>query len=376
MFNWFFRSNSSLFRDWLDNNSYNEQLSKRIISSLLFTFVFPFTFTIVWILILDSYMGYDHFVQKSISENMISSKGHSSENIIIFEYDNNFNEKYNSSPKREDIFELAKKVIDKGAKLVILDYVFLSHGEGINIEKEYLEKIIIGSKVFNVGNISIDVPLSLDLNEYREVLNGNWGHVQLNDTLDRYGKIYSINHLTSDEDIENPNRTIWPSISTVAYSLGELNISGSELRSLLIDKDYNSKKIGNISKVNPNSSQLILFPYLPQYFESRSAWWAEYTLKDSSLIGKYVFISDTWNRSKDHYSIGASTSNELLDRGLSTMNLISRSAEKSIIPGVFAQASALENLINGDIINLDRNVYVVLLDIFVFLIVYYIIFSL
>ncbi|WP_235219172.1 hypothetical protein, partial [Vibrio nigripulchritudo] len=87
MFNWFFRSNSSLFRDWLDNNSYNEQLSKRIISSLLFTFVFPFTFTIVWILILDSYMGYDHFVQKSISENMISSKGHSSENIIIFEYD-------------------------------------------------------------------------------------------------------------------------------------------------------------------------------------------------------------------------------------------------------------------------------------------------
>lgn len=329
-------------------------------------------------MLIDWYDGNDYFSSVASANYVKRTYDEKNSQIVIFEYGSVPNDSSRKKDSRENILALANKIIERGAKVVILDYTFSPEKGVINLPEENIDKIIFGSQIVKFGHGKREAPPPVNVSEGTEV---NWGHVYLADTLDDSNFIRSIKHVKTEVDVNHKiiseEDTIWPSLSLVAYAKGEHNMSSEQLRTKLYEHLKNNesvKSIAGLEALQPDISQALVFPYIPTHFETRPAL-NSLSLSYRPLEGKYVFIASTWDRSVDHYSIGNDVQMSLPNRILNMMNLVTNDNATTTIPGVYGHAVALENLLNGKILNTKRDTLDFGVEIGVFVTLYFVLFS-
>jgi hypothetical protein len=358
----------SIFNTVRNITAYNIIKSKGsfFTSAILYLFN-PLPFAIFWVLVFSVYFKVDIFTHFAISEKneVISKSQPYSKDIAIIEFDQDSMQNLgNNADSRHNIFKLVDHILDLSKpKLIILDYKLTqNHSEKIVYKKKYINKVIWGSVPIYYGNKYSEPGYSSgsfdfnseDLKTELEI-NKPWGHLLLTASPD------INNSVSSTQLAKRPKKgtlytdiDISPSLSFLAYSIGEKSKNGDELRKKLFNIDQTcTHEIFNFLNNCNDLFRNMRFnvPPLPSYFLSYPSYMVKQSPNElipnlDELNGKYIFISSTWNKKADHFKSTISSELSILTNTFEMSELFAINSGQHLIPGVYFHASILENILN------------------------------
>ncbi|MCE9688265.1 CHASE2 domain-containing protein [Shewanella sp. AS16] len=302
----------------------------------LITFIYPTFTALVVISLLDSFTGNDMFAIGAVRAIERKYVSNNIKNIALVTFDRNILSDSKLPESREDIIQLAVKLVEGGARLVVLDYVFRYGKDTPPIPKSLTNKIIVGSSIEQIGSKFVEIIPPKNLLP-DEVLMGNWGDISLYDTEDKYGAVNSLVYYYENNDL-------YLSLALAAYNRALNGQSNQEL------KNHGKRIPLGLLK---NSRYWLTVPSNIHELDSRtySAWTFEYDLMmgAADIQDKTVFVASTWDISEDHFYIGSDSTNSFFKRILIWAGLSTSNGKNGKEPGVYAHISAYLNLLDGKI---------------------------
>ncbi|MGI9834053.1 CHASE2 domain-containing protein [Vibrio vulnificus] len=301
----------------------------------MLTFLFPIVTALIVISSLDYFSDNDVFSVSAIRSFEQDYQSPSMSDIALVTFDRQFSHETSFPETRRDILELAEVLVEHGAKLVVLDYLFDYSGESFPISETLKNKIVVGSQVVYRGNRAIELAPPPNLFP-GEILMHNWGKLSLFDTEDRYG---AVNSLVYYQTVKNERI---PSLSLAVFHRSHNAGNNTALRKSAVGIPENLISNGRYWLVIPNNlSELDNRTY--------SAWDVAFKLENNfiDVEGKTVFVATTWDVNQDHFYIGSQSTDSFFNRVLIWSGLSKQAGHDGKLPGVYAHISAYLNLVDG-----------------------------
>lgn len=305
-----------------------------VIRTVMFTFLFPFVTALIVISSLDYFSDNDVFSVSALGSFEQNYQSPSMSDIALVTFDRQFSHETSFPESRRDILKLAEVLVEHGANLVVLDYLFDYSGEVFPIAETLRNKIVVGSQVIYRGNRAIELVPPRNLFP-GDVLMYNWGELSLFDTQDRYG---AVNSLIYYQTINNERI---PSLSLAAFHRAHNDGNNMELRKRAVGIPENLVSNGRYWLAVPaNLSDL--------HNRTYSAWDLAFKLENKfiNVKGKTVFVATTWDINQDHFYIGSRSTDSFFNRILIWSGLSKQSGHDGKLPGVYAHISAYLNLVD------------------------------
>ncbi|EKO3803685.1 CHASE2 domain-containing protein [Vibrio harveyi] len=301
----------------------------------MLAFLFPIVTALIVISSLDYFSDNDVFSVSAIRSFQQDYESLSMSDIALVTFDRQFSHETPFPETRRDILELAEVLVENGAKLVVLDYLFDYSGEAFPISETLKNKIVVGSQVVHRGNRVIELAPPKNLFP-GDILMYNWGNLSLFDTEDRYG---AVNSLVYYQTVKNERI---PSLSLAVFHRSHNAGNNTELRKSAVGIPDNLVSNGRYWLVVPNNlSELDNRTY--------SAWDLALKLENNfiDVEGKTVFVATTWDVNQDHFYIGSQSTDSFFNRVLIWSGLSKQAGHDGKLPGVYAHISAYLNLVDG-----------------------------
>lgn len=297
-------------------------------------FVYPLLAAFVVVSVLDSFSDNDIFAVYALRDLERSYVSRGIDNIELVTFDRSYTHGTPFPESRTDIFELCNILVERGAKLVVLDYLFGYSDKTVEIPKTLTDKIVVGSEVARFGSSVEEIPPPKHL--FPEALiKKNWGDVSVFDTIDRYGAINSLIHYYK------LNGNYYPSLSLMAYHKANNDGDSYALR---------KHGTGIPKQLQDNTRYWLTVPNNLGELKKRqlSAWEIEDALHlhDIDLKGKVVFLASTWDVKKDHFYLGANSTGTFLKRVLNWSGFAKSNGIDDKVPGVWSHIVAYLNLVD------------------------------
>ncbi|MEH8018436.1 CHASE2 domain-containing protein [Rheinheimera muenzenbergensis] len=329
------------------------------------TITSPLGVVVIWSLIFSVLFNIDVFTHLALAEKSkeIATIHAHSEHIVVVEFDALAKSRVSDNiDNLTGIFNLVDKIFaSSNPKQIILDYELINNETpNLPFNSKYLDKLTWGvvpywrGEDYLIQGVAPGIFSYPDkITEYRvEGLIKPWGHLMLGLTPGTTDAISFI------ELIQYRQGNLIPSLALTSFVRGEYQLNIDEL--MFMHKgdgetpNCKHEAFTNLpSCAKLTSPQLFYTPPLPRYFASYPAFEIlnseQNTEISNTFDNKYVFISSTWDKHKDHYLSSVSTGSGAVSKIFGMLDVVQLQQSDGKVPGVYFHASILESLLNPSI---------------------------
>lgn len=257
---------------------------------------------------------------------------------------------------RATLFKLVDRLLEAGSKVVILDYSFARGGRLVEYRDDYANRLVIGRALYSRGGGIFQASIPDDLFRGVRFPEIPSGHLYLEGLSGSLPKITGVEHVKWGAEVKATS-DVMPSLSLVGYMLGEHKQNSNELAQHILEVVSKEKQFSTFfsdavwTSIHSGKVRLI-YPELYRFFSPMSAADVieDFDLMADDFKGNYVVIGKAYSSKEDFFANGENPSQDFIIRFLAKLGITPRFSQKAV-PGVLIHATALTNLLDGDIYN-------------------------